>query len=343
MNFVSNLIENPALSKELWETIFNSIDVPMMLLDNDHRIVRINKSMKDVAKIVDDVIGEKCHEIIHGTSEPPEFCPHTLTIEENVKHTEEIEFQDLWLLVTTSPFQDNYGKILGSAHITQDITKLKEAEIKVQKTIELKDILIKETHHRVKNNLITMSGLLYLQSEHIEDPDAKKVLLDCQNRARAMAIIHQKLYSQENLDSVNINYYFKQLLDEIVKTYAFDDKIKYISDVEDITLDTDTSLVLGLIVTELVSNLLKYAFIENEDGTINVSLHENNGEFTLKISDNGNKISNDIDMENTSTFGLTVVNLLTNQIGGHIMVERDQGTVFTINFKSEHFTKELIN
>ncbi|MGB9201037.1 histidine kinase dimerization/phosphoacceptor domain -containing protein [Methanobacterium sp.] len=339
MNYVSDLLDNTALSKELWETIFDSIEVPMMLLDNNHRIIRINKSMKNIAKIFDDVIGKKCYETIHGLCEPPEFCPHSKTIEKNVKHTEEVLFQDQYLLVTTSPFQDSEGQILGSAHIAQDITELKEAEKKVQDTIKLKDLLIKETHHRVKNNLITISGLLYLQSQHIEDPEAKNVLLDSQNRARAMAIIHQKLYSQENLDCINLNYYFKQLLDEVVKTYAFDDKVKCILDIEDVALDTDTSLVLGLIVNELVSNSLKYAFTENEKGTINVSLNQNSGEFFLKISDNGNTISDDIDIENTSSFGLTIVNLLTNQIGGSIMVKRDKGTEFTIRFNRQNFTK----
>lgn len=339
MNFVSNLLDKQDLSKELWETIFNSAEVPMMLLDNDHRIIRINESMKDVVKVVDDVVGEKCHEITHGLSEPPEFCPHSKTIEKNLKQTKEIKFQDFWLLVTTSPFYDSEGRILGSTHIAQDITKLKEAEKKVNKTIKFKDLLIKETHHRVKNNLITISGLLYLQSQHIEDSDAKQVLLDSQNRARAMALIHQKLYSQENLDSINLNYYFKQLLDEVVKTYTFDDKIQYTLDVDDIALDTDTSLILGLIINELVSNSLKYAFTKNENGIIDISLHQNNSEIKLKISDNGNTIPEDIDIENTGSFGLMIVHLLTNQIGGHILVERDRGTIFTINFKTEHFTK----
>ena len=95
-------------------------------------------------------------------------------MQKNIKCTEEIKLKDLWLLVTTSPIHDSEGQILGSAHIAQDITELKEAEKKIQETIKLKDLLIKETHHRVKNNLITISGLLFLQSQHIEDPDAKK-------------------------------------------------------------------------------------------------------------------------------------------------------------------------
>jgi two-component sensor histidine kinase len=126
----------------------------------------------------------------------------------------------------------------------------------------------------------------------------------------------------------------------VVKTYTFGDKVQYILDVEDIALDTDTSLILGLIVNELVSNSLKYAFTENEEGAINVILHHNNGEFVLKISDNGNAISDDVDIENTGTFGLTIVNLLTNQIGGNVLIKRDHGTEFTIKFKSEHFTKD---
>ena len=339
MNFVSNPLDNTVLSKELWESIFNSIEVPMMLLDNNHRIIRINDSMKDVTKIEGDVTGEKCHEVIHGSSEPSEFCPHSVTIGKNVKHTEEIKLHDHCLLVTTSPFHDPDGQILGSAHIAQDITKLKEAEEKVQNTIKLKDLLIKETHHRVKNNLITISGLLYLQSQHIQDADAKKVLLDSQNRARAMALIHQKLYSQENLESINLNYYLKQLLDEVVKTYTFGDRVQYVLDVDDISLDTDTSLILGLIVNELVSNSLKYAFTENDEGAITVSLHQDKSEYILKISDDGNATSDNIDIENTSSFGLTIVNLLTNQIGGNIRVKKNKGTEFTIKFKNEYITK----
>jgi two-component sensor histidine kinase len=339
MNFSSDNKEKPNISKELWETIFNSIEVPMMLLDKDHRIVRINEYMVDIAKIKGNFIGEKCYKIVHGLSNPPEFCPHSVTIEKNIKHTKEIEFQDFWLLVTTSPLYDSDGEIIGSAHIAQDITQLKEREKKIQDELKLKDILIKETHHRVKNNLITISGLLFLQSQHITDPEAKKVLLDSQNRARSMALIHQKIYSQENLQSINLNYYFQQLLDEVLKTYSLDNNVQYTLDVEDIKFDIDTSIILGLILNELISNSLKYAFKENDNGKIDVKLHENNGEFIFKISDNGKTKPADIDMGNNGSFGLTIVNLLSDQIGGKISIEQVRGTTFTITFKHENYTK----
>jgi PAS domain S-box-containing protein len=327
----------PTIPEIAWEFIFDSIEAPIMILDDKHRIVRINESMKQAFNIPDDPILEKCYKIVHGTENPPDFCPHSQTLKNNQQCTEEVELSDIdaWLLVTTSPIQNNDGEPIGSTHIAQDITKLKQTQEKNQQSLELKDLLIKETHHRVKNNLVTLSSLLYLQAEHIEDQKAKDILLDSKNRARAMAIIHQKLYSNKNLETINLSYYLNQLMDEVLKSYSITDKIKYILDLDNIILDSSTALIVGLVVNELVSNSLKYAFPDDTLGVISVSFHENDGEYILKISDNGKTIPQDVDINNIDSFGLTIVNLLVNQIEGQISVERVAGTTFTIKFKEK--------
>jgi two-component sensor histidine kinase len=338
MEFGLNNEEIPVIPQESWESIFNSIEAPLMILDDKHRIVRINENMKLKMDIPGNPIGKKCYTVVHGTEYPPEICPHSQTIKSNLQCTEEVEIPELksWLLVTTSPITNFEGDLIGSAHIAQDITKLKETEEKIQKSLELNDLLMKETHHRVKNNLVTMSSLLYLQSEHVEDQTAKDILLDSKNRARAMAIIHQKLYSHKSLESINLYYYFNQLLDEVLKSYAITDRIHYNLNVNDIILDSDTALILGLIINELVSNSLKYAFPDDAKGNVTVNLEESNGEYVLIISDNGKALPDDIDIDNIDSFGLTIVNLLVNQIKGKISVENVGGTTFTINFKKSH-------
>lgn len=334
MEFELNKVGVPVIHKKSWESIFNSIEAPLMILDDEHRIIRINESMKQTFNILDNPLMKKCYTVVHGTDYPPDFCPHSQTLKNNIQCTKEVELSDLdsWLLVTTSPIQNNEGKIVGSAHIAQDITKLKKTEEKNQKSLELHDLLIKETHHRVKNNLVTLSGLLYLQAEHVEDQTAKDILLDSKNRARAMAIIHQKLYSLNSLKTINLHHYFNQLLDEIIKSYSLTDRIQYSLNLDNILLDSDTALILGLIANELISNSLKYAFPDDAKGIITVSLQETNGEYIFKISDNGNTFPKEIDLNNIASFGLTIVNLLVAQIEGEIAIERAEGTTFIIKF-----------
>jgi len=335
MDFGISNEDEPFIPLKSWESIFNTIKAPIMILDDEHRIVRINENMKSKMNILDNPIGKKCYNIVHGTNVPPEFCPHSNTLKNDKEYTEEVELPDFnsWLLVTTSPIQNVEGKTIGSAHIAQDITIQKQNEKKIQNSLELKDLLMRETHHRVKNNLTTISAIMYLQSEHIQNKNLKNILLDAKNRAKTMAVIHQKLYSQKKLEKIDIYYYFDQLLNEIIKTYSINPKIYYTLEVNNIELDEDTALILGLIVNELISNSVKYAFDDGKEGNINVSLHEIDGEFVLKISDDGKTISEDIDIHNNVNFGLTIVNLLVDQIGGQISIERAKGTTFKIIFK----------
>ncbi|BDZ69936.1 histidine kinase dimerization/phosphoacceptor domain -containing protein [Methanobacterium petrolearium] len=329
----SNSGDLPFISRKLWESIFSSLEVPMMILDEEHRIVRINKSMKNKIFLEGNLIGEKCYNIIHGTSKPLEFCPHIKTMENDEEYTEEVKFPDLnlWLLVSTNPIHDSEGDIIGSFHIAQDITKQKESEEKKESLLELKELLMKETHHRVKNNLVTLSGLLSLQAINTEDESAKEALLDSQNRANAMAIIHQKLYSYADFEKIDLNRYLRQLMDEILKTYSVSE-VRYFLNVDHVSFDVDRALILGLIVNELVSNSLKYAFSDDE-GVIFINLRENDDTYILEVLDNGKSIPENINLQNPDSFGLTIVNLLVNQLDGEIDVKIDEGTYFTVKFK----------
>ncbi len=215
-----------------------------------------------------------------------------------------------------------------------DISERKKAEKKIQESLEEKEMLLKEIHHRVKNNLMIISSLLNLESRYIKDKASRNIFKESQNRARAMALIHEKLYQSTDLKRIDFGYYIRSLATELFHTYNTDPSyIKLKINVEDIFLDINTSIPLGLIVNELITNSLKYAFPDGKMGEINVDFHPHYGQYELTVKDNGIGFPGDIDFENTDSLGLQIVNSLTGQIDGKIQLNNSQGTEFKINFK----------
>ena len=197
------------------------------------------------------------------------------------------------------------------------------------------ELLLKEIHHRVKNNLEVVSSLLALQSANIDDPDIQEAMLANQNRVHSMGILHQKLYQSEHLAFIEMKDYFKNLCENILDSYNESDRIKVNIDMKEVELDVDIALPLGLIVNELLTNSLKYAFPDGNKGEIQLSLASVNSEnLCLKISDNG--IGKNITLPAKGTgFGTQLVDLLTKQIEGKLDEVINNGTLITITFKKQ--------
>lgn len=208
---------------------------------------------------------------------------------------------------------------------------------KTQDELSLKNnqnvLLLKEIHHRVKNNLEVVSGLLALQSAKMEDPTMQEVMLASQNRVQSMGILHQKLYQSEHLAFIEMRNYFENLCVNILDSYNETDRIKVTIEMDELELEVDTAVPLGLIVNELLTNSLKYAFPSGEKGTIELSLKNiNEDQYQLKIKDNG--IGKPLDTKAKGTgFGMQLVDLLTRQIDGNLVQEVSNGTLILINFK----------
>ncbi|MES2797859.1 MAG: sensor histidine kinase [Bacteroidota bacterium] len=198
------------------------------------------------------------------------------------------------------------------------------------------ELLLKEIHHRVKNNLEVVSSLLALQSAKIDDPEIQDAMLASQNRVQSMGILHQKLYQSEHLAFIEMKNYFKNLCENILDSYNETDRIKVNIDMSEIELDVDTAIPIGLIVNELLTNSLKYAFPKGEKGNIQLSLvNLGKDNFTLKISDNGvGKILNS--QPKGTGFGTQLVDLLTRQIEGKLIEQNENGTMISINFKRQN-------
>jgi two-component system, sensor histidine kinase PdtaS len=197
------------------------------------------------------------------------------------------------------------------------------------------ELLLKEIHHRVKNNLEVVSSLLALQSAKMDDPDMQAAMLASQNRVQSMGILHQKLYQSEHLAFIEMKNYFQNLSENILDSYNETDRIKVEIEMKEVDLDIDTAVPLGLIVNELLTNSLKYAFPVGTKGIIKLSLESlENGDFNLKVSDNG--IGKILNAKAKGTgFGTQLVDLLTRQIDGKLVQEVSNGTMISINFKRQ--------
>ena len=197
--------------------------------------------------------------------------------------------------------------------------------------------MIKEIHHRVKNNLMVISSLLSLQSRYIKDKEARGLFRESQNRARSMALIHELLYRSEDLKSIEFGDYILSLSKELFHLYSVDGLIELKIDVDDIYLDINTSIPLGLIVNEVVTNSLKHAFPDGRAGVIHVDFHKTDDHYEFKVKDNGIGFPEDLDFENTDSLGLQMVTSLTRQIEGNIELDRNNGTEFKITFKESEY------
>ncbi len=221
----------------------------------------------------------------------------------------------------------------GVVGIARDITEHKRAE-EVRKNL----VLIKEIHHRIKNNLQAISSLLYLQSGYVQDRRTKEMFKESQNRVRSMALIHEKLYRSDNAAGVSFADYVRDLTKSLLRSYGVSTGVVRVRvDTSDITLGMDTAVPCGLIINELVSNSLKHAFSDGSGGEIAVSMarerqDRDTSRFRLTVSDNGPGFPDNVDFRRTESLGLRLVCTLTNDLDGSIDLVSGDGTRFEIVF-----------
>ena len=221
----------------------------------------------------------------------------------------------------------------GFRGIIIDISDLKNAEDKIVASLKEKEVLIQEINHRVKNNLQIISSLLSLQANHTSSDEAAEILKESRGRVKSMAMIHEKLYHSSNLSRLNMAEYLNNLVGDILRSYSsVSSKVSSNVDVDDIYLNINTALPMGLMVNELVSNSIKHAFPEGE-GNISIKLEYDGEKYILIVSDNGIGLPGDVDPFESSSLGLKLVNSLSIQLEGDLSVLRDGKTTFILKFK----------
>jgi PAS domain S-box-containing protein len=230
--------------------------------------------------------------------------------------------------------KNEHGNIVGTLSSGQDITEQKQAENELKNSLKEKELLVKEVHHRVKNNMAVISSLLNLQAEKFEDPSVLNAFRDSRHRIRSMALVHEKLYQAKDLSKIEFSQYIKDLSQQVSRSIEFQGaRIRVKVKADNIKLGIDTAIPCGLIINELLTNAFKYAFPHNRTGMIHIRMQlKENKYYKLIISDNGVGLPRYIDVQNPSTFGLNLVYLLTQQLEGEVEAQREKGTSFIITF-----------
>lgn len=327
------------ITADLTDIINSSTDI-ILSIDTDYNVVHFNKRLFDIVKSRYGI------ELIKGMP-----FPALEKQQKRIKIIYERVFATGKNIVAVEMFatqkgkkvyyESNYNsikknnKVVGLTIFSRDITAKIEAEKLLRAAIKEKEVLLKEIHHRVKNNLQVISSILNLQTSYSKEKETANRLKECQNRIKTMAYIHESLYQTKDFMQINFGEYITNLVRNLFYSYdANPQKIKAKFDVDKIFLSLDTSIPCGLIVNELVSNALKYAFINGSEGVITVKIKKikSNNKTQLTIADNGIGIPSTIDFKNTESLGLQLVTILTEQINGILTLNRKKGTIFEVIF-----------
>ena len=219
-------------------------------------------------------------------------------------------------------------------NVCRDITERTQAEEQIKASLQEKDVLLKEVHHRVKNNMQVISSLLNLQSGYILDESMREIFKESQNRIKSMALVHEKLYQSKNFARIDAHEYVRSLVHDLIQSYRpVEGNVAVTIHVESLSLKVDQAIPCGLIINELVSNSLQHAFPEGKQGTIQVLLHTQDSTIELCVRDDGVGIPSSVDYEHTDSLGLRLITLLTHdQLHGNIELKRTEGTEVRITF-----------
>ena len=318
----------------------NAITEAEFMLDTEGTILFANDTLcKRVNMSKEEIIGANAYDVLPEdlTKKRREKINRVIESGESLIYSDQRD--GIYLNNHIYPIKNENGKVYRLAIVSIDITPLKSAENALKVALKEKELLIKEIHHRVKNNLMVISSLLNLQSRYIKDKEALGLFRESQTRAKSMALIHERLYKSDDLKSINFGEYISNLANDLFRTYGADrNKLELdlrMKNTDNLNVDINTAVPLGLIVNELLSNSIKHAFPDDRGGKIMVDFHKEDDGFILIISDNGIGFPEELDYKNTKSLGLQIVNTLTNQIGGVITMNVQDGTTFTIEFKED--------
>lgn len=239
--------------------------------------------------------------------------------------------------VTVSLVRDANGSPNYFVAVFEDITERKEYEAQLEQSIKEKEVLLKEVHHRVKNNMQVISSILNLQSSYISDDAALKIIRESQDRIKSMSFVHESLYQSNTLSEVNFAEYIQNITRNLYHSYAKPGGvIKLEFELDNIYLNLDTSIPCGLMINEIVSNSLKYAFVGRETGKIFITFKRlNDGCLELVIGDDGVGLPEDFVIETADSLGLQLVTTLATQVSGNLDIDKSGGTKFTLSFREQ--------
>lgn len=293
-----------------------------------------------------ELVGHSLYELIH----PDDREKVRQTIKKSSNATEGLRVESrlktaegkyIWIETTGKPVVDENG-FRGFIYSGRDITEQKKSAEYIKKSLEEKEALLREIHHRVNNNLQVISSLLSLQSDNVRDPRDHELFVESQNRVRSMAMIHEKLYQSDKFNSINFRDYLKTLINRLIYDYSQDlGHIDLELDIENVELNIETSVPCGLIINELVSNSLKHAFPQGRNGKIIVKFHKIKDKYVLMVGDNGIGPLEKSVLESSKKLGFNLVKSLIKQLDASLEILESEGTLYRITFAELTYQKRF--
>ncbi|SMO88622.1 PAS domain S-box protein [Fodinibius sediminis] len=324
---------------ELFSQLFENAPVGLVLLDKDHSITRVNESFEEMFGYQ---LSELQNKDVDSFLAPPERKQEARDITSRTLQGESFQIEtirqckdgkDVPVLIATVPVEIDED-IIAIFGIYVDISKRKEAEQQLKEQLEEKKILLAEIHHRVKNNLAVISGLLELQKDTTEHEEAYRSLQDSQTRIQSMGLIHEQLYQMELFSSLQFDEYIQNLGESVASSFIDSSKEISISyDTEPVELEMDQAISCGLLLNELLTNAFKHAFPDHANGHIKIAVHEEDGIVRLKVRDNGVGIPEEVKEGHNGSLGIKLIHTLTQQLGGEIEITQDNGSCFILTFE----------
>ncbi|MDX1586548.1 MAG: histidine kinase dimerization/phosphoacceptor domain -containing protein, partial [Balneolaceae bacterium] len=336
-NRMAENLSKTTVSRNFMDDIIESMADSLVVTDESGNIQRVNSSTLEMLGYRE---GELEGEPLSDLFSDPELVSRYMASADEVENSEakyiRKDGSTIPISLSLGTIHDAEGNKQGIVSVASDITKRKEAEEQITQSLKEKEILLSEIHHRVKNNLAVISGLLQMQIWETDDHAAETALKDSQLRVQSIALVHEKLYQSENLSYIQFDYYIRDLLQAISSTYMDSHlAVSIETELEDIILNINQAIPCSLLLNELIVNAYKHAFDAEAGGNIYVRTHKSEDTIHLYVKDDGIGLPQDFDLQAANSLGMTLINTLTQQLNGEINMKNENGAIFEVNFEVE--------
>ena len=326
-------------AEHLWSQTFEAMGDSVWILDIDGRVLKYNAAAERLfGKPGGDIRGSYCYELMHGADRHPAGCPFLRMRESQAREVEVLLIADRWYEVSVEPLRSIDGRITGTVHISKDVTERKASDDRIRALLDEKQLLLREVHHRIKNNMNVAISFLSLQAEAAASAEARAAIENAERRMYSMMVIYEQLYRSEDYQSLSAAEYILQLLDSISRQFN-DPAIRLERELDDFLLDSPTMYPLGIMLNELITNAFKYAFKGRDGGRISVRLKRTGDDrAVLSVEDDGAGMPAGAESGGGGGFGLHMLRGLAEQIGATLVIGgagvagEPAGTSVTVTF-----------
>lgn len=320
-------------SEVIFREFFKHSPVYVFIKDEKDRALRLSDNFENMlGRPADELLGKRTDELFPAAAARKMMDDDRMLLKTGTKVEVEEELGGRIFSTIKFPIFVEGKEYISGFMI--DITERTRMDRALRGNLREKDVLLQEIHHRVKNNMQVISSLFSIQARHSESEECRRILKEGQSRIRSMSLVHEKLYQSRDLSKIALPGYIESLAIHLFQANLADpEQVKLETDFEDIALDVNLAIPFGLILNELISNALKHGFAKGRQGTLRIRLRRGaGGEVVLRVTDNGAGLPPHYDVRKSETFGLKVVNLLVNQLGGVLDLDRVGGTSFIVTF-----------